>query len=308
MSYQLEGAETLSGGVKRIAKEELDSAVKGLRDHAAGRDEAIHDARKRFKKLRAVLRLVRKDLGGKEYREANVLLRDAGRDLSGLRDAEVLVATLDTLAEHFDSAVYQKTFKAVRMTLVARQQLAAARADELTREVAERVATLQEQITRWPVGDDWGSVGPNLRYGYEGGLKAFKNAYRYPSDDSFHEWRKRVKDLWYHLRILNPLWPGVMDGLAAQAGKLADLLGEEHDVAVLSKTLADDLTAFGDAAEVKTLLEPIERYRQSLRVEARLLGQRLYAETPKQFARRFQTYWRTWRAEVEASEQRSARV
>lgn len=319
MSYQLKAHETFSEGIKRIVAEELAGALKSLRGDARDetRDETeddardpIHDTRKRFKKLRAALRLVRSDLGEKRYRHLNALLRDAGRQLSELRDAEVLVKTLDALAEHSQDAhdapttatmgkLRQKAFREARKTLLARQQRGVAHAGDLTAEVAKTVAPLQNQIRHWPLGNGWDAASPNLRRGYARGRKAFAEAYRHPSDDSFHEWRKGVKDLWYHLRILNPLWPEVMGELRAQAGKLADVLGAEHDLAVLSQTLSAAPGEFGGAAEVDALLARIEARRNTLRSEARLLGRRLYADKPKGFSKRFRVYWQVWREEAQ---------
>ena len=45
--------------------------------------EAIHDARKRIKKTRALLRLARPGLKTKAYRRRNRELRDTGRGMSG---------------------------------------------------------------------------------------------------------------------------------------------------------------------------------------------------------------------------------
>ena len=292
MAYQLEARETFSVGLKRIAAEELGGALEGLRH--GGDPSTVHDARKRFKKLRAVLRLVRSDLGRRRYREANILLRDAGRELSGLRDAQVLVETLETLAQRFPDEARRQAFEVIRKTLRSRQQLAETQGNVLTEGVAAKVATLEDKIAHWHVGDTWNAAEPNVAQTYERGLKAFKDAYQHPSDEGFHEWRKSVKDLWYHLRILNPLWPELLDALAAQASRLADLLGEEHDMAVLSQTLAAEPEAFGGVGKVDTVVGLIEGRREEIRVEARLLGRRLYAETPKRFVRRYQAYWRVW--------------
>lgn len=292
MSYQLKVRETFSNGIKRIVVEELSGALKGLQ--GGGDHSAVHDTRKRFKKLRALLRLVRSDLGRKGYRKANVLLRDAGQQLSGLRDAQVLVETLDALAKRFPDKTYQQAFEEARRTLLSRQQLAEVQGDVLTEEVASKVATLEDRIAHWHIGDGWDSVEPNLDQVYERGLEAFKEAYRHPSDEGFHEWRKGVKDLWYHLRILNPLWPKVMKELAAQASTLADLLGNEHDLAVLSQTLAAEPEAFGGPKEVEMTQKLVETRREELCAEAWLLGQRLYADKPKRFTKRFGMYWRAW--------------
>lgn len=298
MAYRLEVHESFSGGIKRVAAEELGEALQSLRaGPAQGDRDPVHDARKRFKKVRAVLRLVRRDLGRKRYRQANLILRDAGRELSGLRDAAVLVGTLETLSQHSGDKAPRGAFEDTREVLLARQQLAGAQAGDLS-VVAEKIAGLQGEVADWSVGDTWNAVRPNLDRTYRRGLEAFGEAYRNPSDDGFHEWRKGVKDLWYHLRILNPLWPDVMEELAAQAGELADLLGNEHDLAVLAQTLAADPGAFGGAEDVGTLLGLIEDYRRDLRAAARLLGSRLYADKPKGFVARLENYWQAWRAEA----------
>lgn len=104
--------------------------------------------------------------------------------------------------------------------------------------------------------------------------------------------------MWYHLHVLDPLWPGVITGLAAQAGRLADLLGAEHDLAVLAQTLAAEPKAFGGRKKVHALRELTERRRGELRIEAHLLGRRLYDDEPERFADRLGAYWRAWREEA----------
>jgi len=292
MAYRLEPHEPLSEGLKRVAAEELESAHKGLTGDGE-RDKAVHEARKSFKKLRAVLRLVRSDLGGKRYRDLNTRFRDAGRELSALRDAEVLVRTLGALEAHFTDQVCASTFSGVRKVLEKRQREAAKGMNRKLKGVAQTVAAAQGEVAGWPIGDGWSSVSPNLGRVYERGAAAFEEAYESPSDEGFHEWRKCVKDLWYHLRLLNPLWPPVMTALAEEAGRLSDLLGEEHDLAVLGQTLTEDPAAF-DPTEVEALLALIEGRRKHLRDEAEPLGRRFYVESPKRFVRRLGAYWEAW--------------
>ena len=78
MSYGLTFDETPAEAVERVRREQLEAAAESLDD---GDDpvEAIHDARKRIKKTRALLRLARPGLKRKAYRRRNRALRDAGR-------------------------------------------------------------------------------------------------------------------------------------------------------------------------------------------------------------------------------------
>lgn len=74
MPYALEPDEPVPAGVRRIAREQVDRALASLRRAARAPDQAdpgIHDARKRFKKTRAV---------------QNRAYRDAGRLLADVRE------------------------------------------------------------------------------------------------------------------------------------------------------------------------------------------------------------------------------
>ena len=102
MSYGLTFEAPAAESVERTRREQLEAAAEGL---AEGHDDdpvgAVHDARKRIKKTRALLRLARPGLKKKAYRRRNRALRDAGRAMSGARDADVLAETVDVLAERF---------------------------------------------------------------------------------------------------------------------------------------------------------------------------------------------------------------
>ena len=73
MSFEMNPEESLRKNVRRIARNQMEGASKHLSGpHKWSRDEAVHEARKRFKKIRAVLRLVRPVIDEKGYREENI--------------------------------------------------------------------------------------------------------------------------------------------------------------------------------------------------------------------------------------------
>src|SRR5207247_1571238 len=107
-------------GVARIARREMDTALEQLSEAPDGPgDEAVHEARKCFKKIRAVLRLVRPEIGEVVYERENTWFRDAGRPLTEVRDAKILVESLDKLVTHCDDHVRERSFGGVRAELLA---------------------------------------------------------------------------------------------------------------------------------------------------------------------------------------------
>ena len=123
--YQIQAGETLGAGTSRVVREQVEAALAALRD-GADRNEAIHDARKCCKKLRAVLRLVRPALGEPSYREQNAAYRDAARLLSSVRDRWMLVETFDALTKRYGTLLAPAAFEPVRAHLVGQHEAALA--------------------------------------------------------------------------------------------------------------------------------------------------------------------------------------
>src|SRR4051812_15935056 len=113
MAFQLKAREPVNTGIKRIVSQELDKAHKALTKSNNTR-KSVHSARVHFKKIRAVLRLVRDEVGKNIYRLENDCFRDAARPLTEVRDAKVQIDTLDKLAKHFPKQIDQATVAEVR--------------------------------------------------------------------------------------------------------------------------------------------------------------------------------------------------
>jgi CHAD domain-containing protein len=112
-----------------------------------------------------------------------------------------------------------------------------------------------------------------------------------PTVKKLHEWRKQAKYLRYQLELLCAVWPGMMEPLAGQADHLGDLLGDDHDLAVLRQMLTQHPERFDDEEELALLFALIDRRREELETEANLLGRWLFQDSPKDFAQRLKGYW-----------------
>jgi CHAD domain-containing protein len=291
--------EPLPEALRRMALGQLDLAIELLGGESAGGrgdgraldKEAIHDIRKALKRLRALVRLLRTELGERQYKREYAILRDAARRLAGARDAEVMVGTLDALLERHPRELGRRPQLLDLRKLLVAERAAAERktlGDRATRgEVLCELSGLRERARRWSLPERSGIalVERDLRRIYRDGRKRQRRVARGRGGArGTHEWRKRVKDLRYAAEILG------RRPLAHRADELAELLGEEHDLVVLAGLLPPPGRApfkgkRGRRAR-KALIARIARRRRRLRKRALREGERLYRRSPKKFSRR----------------------
>jgi CHAD domain-containing protein len=150
MAGRLERSESGVAGVRRILRRETKKASRRIRSRRGVRGEAIHDARKRLKKARAALRLVRDRLGDAEYRRENEALRDAARPLSEIRDADVLIATLEGLMGRRTGS-QRRTFRKMRRRLIADRRAIRRRfqEDDSLRTMRKEVRSARQRARNW---------------------------------------------------------------------------------------------------------------------------------------------------------------
>jgi CHAD domain-containing protein len=277
--YRFERGEPLPEAIARVARGRIDDAIDELGGGTdSSPEDAVHNARKDLKKLRALLRLTRSELGKAVYQRENASFRDAAAALSGVRDADVMLATLEKLElEEAVSGPLRQSLEAHRLRTGGggREQAAA--------EAVEMLSEARARIVDWPLEDDSFSViEPGLRRMYRSGRREWRAMRKEPTVEGLHEWRKRTKEFWYDHELLRTLWEPVMKAVGNEAHELSDLLGDDHDLAVLLEWAREH------ADPAPELVEAVDARRRDLQEQAIELGARLYADRTKVFIRRLE--------------------
>lgn len=290
MAFRLKADEGVADGVRRIAQEQIAKAAEEAGSGLLPNDEAIHQCRKRCKKIRALLRLVRPGMP-ELYAEENRFFRDAARELSELRDADVLIEAYDGLLMQFEGAVDRQELAPIRRKLTLRRKGIAENSEGQRKSLETFRGRMLEAVERVA---DWKMRGKPLKTLRDGLLKTYRRGGCAmercegvdPVDDmQFHEWRKRAKYSFYHFRILRDYWPRLMTALWRDFKKLSDILGNDHDLAVFRQALLGETDTFKDPGRLDVLLELIDRRRGKFHRQAFALGRRLYALKPKSLGR-----------------------
>ncbi len=301
MGFELQINESAAVNTRRILTEQVDKAITSLNKPDGDLDDGIHSARKSIKRIRAILRLVRDDIGTKTYKRHNTAFRNLARDLAGARDSKVLLDTLVALIEE-QPKLDQGTFAAIRQHLQAEYEAKAGQLDEKSEVIASATDAFndaQKRINAMTFSHNgFKAFKPGLQRTYSTGRVHLWMAHKHPTAEAFHEWRKYVKYLWHQVEVLGPMWPSLLVPYADELHTLSDYLGDDHDFAVLKQTLYDLPADVIDGEAVYQMSNIIDGKRLRLEKAAFQLGKRLYAEETEPFVERLNAYWQTWSREA----------
>jgi CHAD domain-containing protein len=221
--------------LQMIARLHLDAALVQLAGNNVS-PEPVHEARTAIKKVRAVIQLASPALGSVRRKLVSELLHDAMMRLGPLRDAEVQVQTLDLLME--TEGLMPEDFSSVRAGLadIAKQR----RVNDIRQipRVRESLGEALRSVNKWLLDPLQGKdVRRRIRRSYRRGRSLLDLCQVNDDPETFHSFRKSVKQLWYSIRITSQFWPELGADPIHELGLIGELAGKERDFTLLSMTL-----------------------------------------------------------------------
>jgi CHAD domain-containing protein len=291
MAYRFKWDRSVAGELRRIAAKQLALAVAELRAVGTPRsDDAVHEARRHVKKTRALTRLVQPALGSAYY-APNRRLRLASHMLAPIADGEAVVDTIARLDTRY-GRLPRRTASRLRAALLDRQ----ARVDRkaaLDRVLQKTAAILRVEQRRLATSTlnatGFHAVAAGLEQSARRLRKAAARAAAEPTAHRYHAWRRRVKDLWLQLRLLEGCCGSALANDVRRLEALDDCLGEHHNVVLLEQVLMTEPVV--SRHETALCLHVLRRYQSALRRRAAALAGTLAAEKPKRFVRRIKRLW-----------------
>lgn len=286
MSLRLSNRMSPAAGVRRLARRELGKAADAL-TRPRRPAESVHVARKHVKKVRALLRLVLNRIGSKIYRAENTDLRKLGRQLSAVRDAQVVLKILSGLREMAASQPEANALNTLHEQLTNSSAGAASPnlSAKAARDRAREFERCRLRINRWSLKKlVWPDLTKALVRSYCRSQTALAcyDVGRTPSN--LHEWRKRTKDFWYQLLMLEARLCRSLRRLAPVVESLTEAQGEAHDLDLLLTVLnakRGHLPAGGRAL----ILELIQKRLRQLERKILKTGRKVFREPPEHLAR-----------------------
>lgn len=301
-AHQLRPKESFRKGIKRIVRHELDKALDqakrfpspdGQKEGEERQDKAdVHDIRKRFKRIRAVLRLVRSEMGEAAYHEGNATIRDVGLMLSEVRNSKVVLEALDSLRDR-SSRDAANDFDVVARYLRARQWDLREQLMQNQRQLDQLRSAIKKIRKCVP---DWSlargarrAARDGLKDAYRQASRAFQAAETDPTDEHLHECRKRAKYFYHELQVVAFIGAASPKELEQGFHELEQTLGEDHDLAMLRRE-AMACEKGGLTTDGSNLIARIDIRRREVQRHAMRLGRRVFQAKEKAVRRQLSAW------------------
>ncbi len=294
MSYQLRWQETPGEGLQRICRKQIELALAVANGAREAKDTPVHDTRRHLKKARAILRLVRKEIGRALFKKQDHALRDVGRLISEIRDAEVRLRTVRQL-QGVTGHQRRKSFHQLEQMFVLELENFVAAFAEWQGQAIPILEEVRDGINCWPV-DQFGfkQLRCAVQSTYKKGRKALAEAKRAQTAECFHVFRKHTKQLGCQLRVLRPAKPVVLENLNSDLKSLGDLLGRAHDLSFLAHRLRHGPDPVEWQRDTRELLAVIEASQSDLQRGAADLAERFYAQRSRNFGTQIDDWLTEW--------------
>ena len=249
-------------------------------------EELIHVFRITLKRQRAFWRLLSPVIPHEVFRRENARLRFAKRRLAAGRDEAAALKTMRkiTLNARGGKAV---DFSLKALSVLRRRMLRSRNREQALLAFTQVQSDLKTTLKRFealsPTPRGMRLFEPGLAIAYRKARQTARITTN-SGEEKFHHWRKRVKDLWYQLAAMHSIWPGLpLEKLLYRLDVLQELLGDEHDLALLKDALNRMPGRFGGSNSVKPVIKTIDFELVSKRSKAVRLGKKILGQKPGVF-------------------------
>ena len=292
--FEINTQLTLEESLKEVILGRISFITDQFRDQE-DRHRLIHDIRRSINRVRAVLRLIRDEIGYSHYFRENRFYRDLARRMAPVRDSYVLFQTLNSLeARHTDLLpANDLTYLKERLTFRIEEDLTNFQGTSGGFEsILLELSIAGERTHQYcQIRDGFNSVSKGLERVYKKGRKhqsAVRNQFNM---DLFHEYRKNTKYLQFQTELIQPIFPKIIRAYSGTLAKHSELLGHIRDYDRLDLYIRNEIPEEIQTEKGRRLLEEIGKHREELIEKVCLKPQLIYAEKPKEFLNRIKIYW-----------------
>jgi len=291
--YAIDNQEELREGLTRVLMEQYAYVTEQARI-PVNIDRSVHEIRKALKRVRAVLRLVRWDIGEELYQRENRRFRDLSRQLSKIRDYHVVIAYLAENFEADELRIPEDGFIRLinHLNIQKETELRRLVANQTLESISEQMGIATRDLKTYP----FEFLGPHtIRQGvtniYNQCLSKMSETQLKLDDHPLHELRKRVKYLLNQMNLMQEVWPEFFVTYSTSLKNASDLLGNDHNFSETMALIKGLPEAVIGEVDKRSLIAGFESEREHVNRELWPLLGKLFTEDAEAFVKRITSYW-----------------
>ncbi len=291
--FTIDNQEELQEGLIRVLKEQY-AFVSMQASIPNNIDKSVHEIRKALKRIRAVLRLVRWDIGEELFQSENRCFRDLNRQLSVLRDHYVVISYLAENFEADELHIPEEGFIRLVNHLNTKKEAELKRL--ITNQTLESIKEQMELATADLKIYPFEFLGPHtIQQGvtnvYNQCLAKMAETQLKLDDHPLHELRKRVKYLLNQMNLMQEVWPDFFITYSISLKNASDFLGNDHNLAEMISLIEKLPGSIIKEADKHGLITGFKTEREHIHRELWPLLGKLFAEDTASFVKRITSYW-----------------
>jgi len=229
---------------------------------------ATHMARKTLKSYRAFVKLMKSCPGVNNYKEANYLLRDLGKEFSDMRDSHVREMLMSELNRSLQSTLLQQLIeknnieKDIKETVL----LSAPNHFEALSRTVNESSVLNELFGQSDIHKS--CIKNSIGEAFQKSASAYSDCSNLQTEEAFHEWRKRLKDLLNQIKLFRSEEQLLSDERFSNIDELCEEMGMLNDMSMLKEWIEDVGSAQKNGSETNGITnfldEKIKNFQQRL--------------------------------------------
>lgn len=256
-------------------------------------NQKIHELRRGFKRLRALLRFFN-DVPESPAVQLNEDIRNFGKLLAPLRESAV---NLDLFEKEISNNNHlpEKKIKNARELLVQKNKLLVERGfleNNLNNTIRTFFdgfeAILTKNNSELPVKMH---LFNEVSQSYLKSITVYRQLPANPHPEEWHELRKKLKRLWYQLDFIRFLHPRYFKLKTDQLNKITDQLGDDHDLHVFAEDLLSEGYGF-DGEELRILTNQTEHLRELNQLKLQLRLKQFFTAPPEEFDQKLERFFK----------------
>jgi CHAD domain-containing protein len=200
---------------------------------------ATHMARKTLKSYRAFVKLLKNCPGVSSYKEANYLLRDLGKEFSDMRDSHVREMLMTELNRSLQSSLLKELIEKNNIEKEVKENVLLSEPnhfEELSRTIKES-SVLNELLDQSEIQKS--CIDDGIRAAFQKSASAYSECSNLQSEEAFHEWRKRLKDLLNQIKLFRSEEQLLSDERFTNIDELCEEMGMLNDMSMLKEWIEE---------------------------------------------------------------------